>query len=158
MLEGLASTKRITDRVNEAERRAENLATCKALETRVQDWKGHHIANFGALRLDDLFSVNKSDVDRDYHVFLFEKIILCCKEAPITAQASSRKVGKSNSLLKKSTTTLQPPPMLGASAKKKTTPLLLKGRIFLSNVTRAISGYKDGGFASVPILARPCFS
>jgi cell division control protein 24 len=151
-LEGLTSTKRITDRVNEAERRAENLATCKALETRVQDWKGHHIANFGQLRLDDLFSVNKSDVDRDYHVFLFEKIILCCKEAPMAPQTNSRKVGKSNSLLKKTATTPQPPPLLGASAKKKTTPLLLKGRIFLSNVTRAISGYKDGPLPPVLLL------
>jgi cell division control protein 24 len=25
--------------------------------------------------------VTKSEVDREYHVFLFEKIILCCKEA-----------------------------------------------------------------------------
>lgn len=119
--------------------------TCKALQKRVIDWKGHHISGFGQLRLDDLFTVNKSDVDRDYHVFLFDRIILCCKEA-VPPEGSDRnstsgkKGGKSNSLLSKKNSTANsalPPPSLGASAKKRTTPLLLKGRIFLSNVTKA---------------------
>lgn len=49
------------------------------------------------------------------------------------------KVGKSNSLLKKQVT---PPPLVlpGGVGQpvKKNTPLLLKGRIFLGNVTQAI--------------------
>ena len=74
--EGIAAAKRITDKINEAQRRAENLATVKNLESRVEDWKGHHISNFGSLLLDDIFTVTKSEMDREYHVFLFEKIIL----------------------------------------------------------------------------------
>lgn len=133
---GLAAAKRITDKVNEEQRRAENLATVKNLEGRVEDWKGHHISNFGTLLLDDVFIVTKSEMDREYHVFLFEKIILCCKEYMIPG--GNKKVGKSNSILKKQGA---PAPLNipgGPAGKKKNTPLLLKGRIFLNNVTSAV--------------------
>lgn len=142
---GILAAKRIADRINEAERKSQNYMTCKALQKRVVDWKGHHISGFGPLRLDDLFTVNKSDVDRDYHVFLFDRIILCCKEAVPPEGGDRNSVGgkkgnKSNSLLSKKNSAANsalPPVSLGASAKKRTTPLLLKGRIFLSNVTKA---------------------
>src|ERR1700722_4464249 len=132
--QGSAAAKRITDKINEAQRRAENEQTAKELESRIEDWKGHHLSHFGHLILDDIFSVNKSGVDREYHVFLFEKIILCCKEAP--PQTASKKSSKTNSLLRK------PPsaPTLngGSGFQKKNTQLLLKGRIFLNNVTKAV--------------------
>lgn len=141
LVEGAASCKRIADKVNEAQRRAENVATVKLLEKRVEDWKGHALSNFGDLVLDEVFNVTKSDVDREYHVFLFEKIILCCKDATVQ-NGTSKKVGKSNSILKKQSTSgpASPGGLLAggaAAAKKKTTPLLLKGRIFLNNVTEA---------------------
>ncbi|KAL1942670.1 hypothetical protein VTO73DRAFT_4910 [Trametes versicolor] len=134
---GVGAAKRITDKINEAQRRAENDATVKNLEGRVEDWKGHHISNFGSLLLDDVFSVTKSEVDREYHVFLFEKIILCCKEY-VPQPGNGKKVGKSNSILKKPSSpssTFGPGP---SGSKKKSTPLLLKGRIFLNNVTQAV--------------------
>lgn len=135
---GSAAAKRITDKINEAQRRAENQQTVKNLESRIEDWKGHHLTNFGDLLLDDVFTVTKSEVDREYHVFLFEKIILCCKEA-LQAPPNGRKVGKTNSLLKKQSV---PSPLSlpggPGQIKKKNTPLLLKGRIFLNNVTRAV--------------------
>ncbi|KAJ3530133.1 hypothetical protein NM688_g7754 [Phlebia brevispora] len=143
---GVAAAKRITDKINEAQRKAENLATVKNLEGRVEDWKGHHISNFGQLLLDDIFTVTKSEMDREYHVFLFEKIILCCKEY-IPAGPNSKKVGKSNSILKKPNT----PTPFGASgaaaARKKNTPLLLKGRIFLNNVTSAVPKNAGGQYS-----------
>jgi len=106
------------------------------LASRVDDWKGHHVSQFGELLLEDIFIVTKSEVDREYHVFLFERIILCCKEdASIAANNNNgKKVGKSGSILKKPQT--NGPPMSGGS-KKKMTPLLLKGRIYLNNVTEA---------------------
>lgn len=134
--EGVAAAQRITAKINEEQRRAENLATVKNLEGRVEDWKGHHISNFGTLLLDDIFTVTKSDMDREYHVFLFEKIILCCKEF-VPQGNQQKKVNKSNSILKKPGV---PPPLNipgGAGGKKRNTPLLLKGRIFLNNVTSA---------------------
>ncbi|KAG5650560.1 hypothetical protein H0H81_011811 [Sphagnurus paluster] len=137
--QGSDAAKRITDKINEAQRRAENELTVKSLYSRIDDWKGHHLENFGELLLDDIFVVTKSDIDREYHVFLFEKIILCCKEALQQAPNGRAKVGKSNSILKKQAT---PPPIalpggVGQPVKKNT-PLLLKGRIFLGNVTQAI--------------------
>ena len=77
--------------------------------------------------------MTKSDIDREYHVFLFEKIILCCKEAIIPPSRGSR----GQRQLRKQT-----PPSLsfpgGVGKVQKDTPLLLKGRIFLGNVTQAV--------------------
>ncbi|KAG1742924.1 hypothetical protein EDB19DRAFT_1850350 [Suillus lakei] len=148
---GSAAAKRITDKINEAQRRAENVQTVKNLEGRVQDWKGHHLSNFGTLLLDDIFTVTKSDVDREYHVFLFEKIILCCKEAAPPPQ-SSKRGGKNNSILKKQNGLHAPaPPPMTSSNKRKDTPLLLKGRIFLNNVTQAIPSSNRNSVASSTI-------
>jgi cell division control protein 24 len=133
---GSAAAKRITDKINEAQRRAENDATVKSLNSRIEDWKGHHLSNFGELLLDDIFIVTKSEVDREYHVFLFEKIILCCKEALPQLTNNGKRAGKNNSILKKQLTSNG---QGGAvQARKRTTPLLLKGRIFLNNVTQAV--------------------
>lgn len=133
---GSAAAKRITDKINEAQRRAENLQTVQNLASRVDDWKGHHVSQFGELLLDDVFIVTKSEVDREYHVFLFERIILCCKE-DTSAAGNNKKVSKSNSLLKKPHANGSPMSGLAGGSKKKTTPLLLKGRIYLNNVTKA---------------------
>ncbi|KZT71056.1 hypothetical protein DAEQUDRAFT_666975 [Daedalea quercina L-15889] len=133
--QGVAAAKRVTDRINEAQRQAENEATVEALKLRVDDWKGHELPNFGQLLLDDIFTVTKSAVDREYHVFLFEKIILCCKEY-LAAPQNGRKVGKSNSILKKPPVSPVSPLPGAVPSKKRTTPLLLKGRIFLNNVTK----------------------
>ena len=65
--------------------------------------------------------VIKNDSEREYHVYLFERIILCCKEAG----GGGKKGSKSNSILKK-------PPS------KRPTSLQLKGRIFIANVINAI--------------------
>ncbi|KZV80866.1 hypothetical protein EXIGLDRAFT_629463 [Exidia glandulosa HHB12029] len=143
---GLASVKRIADKINEAERRMENKQMVKALESRVEDWRGHHLSHFGDLLLDDVFTVTKSDVDREYHVFLFEKIILCCKES--TSQNGPRKGGKSPSLLKKQGNMPLTPNVIvnTAAARKRMTPLLLKGRIFLNNVTGAVPQLVNGAY------------
>ncbi len=72
-------------------------------------------------------------------MFLFEKIILCCKEVPLNAPNGSKKTGKNGSLLKKQAA---PAPLSlqgSAPSSRKTTPLVLKGRIFLGNVTQAMS-------------------
>lgn len=136
---GQEATKRIADKINEAQRRAENEQTVKSLHTRVGDWKGHHLENFGELLLDDVFVVTKSEIDREYHVFLFEKIILCCKEAVTQPTKGGKGANKNSALLKKQAV---PPPLIlpgGNGKTQKNTPLLLKGRIFLGNVTQAVS-------------------
>ncbi|KAF8867737.1 Dbl homology domain-containing protein [Gymnopilus junonius] len=135
---GSEAAKRITDKINEAQRHAENEQTVKSLHSRIDDWKGHHLENFGELLLDDIFVVTKSDIDREYHVFLFERIILCCKEATQQLSKNGKGQGKNGSILKKQPA---PPPLTlpgGFGSSQKNTPLLLKGRIFLGNVTQAV--------------------
>ena len=163
LVDGLGAAKRIADRVNEAQRREENMQTVKLLEQRVEDWKGHHLSHFGLLLLDEIFYVTKSEVDREYHVFLFEKIILCCKEAIPGGlglqNGTTRKGSKSNSLLKKNMTAQEKAALAAATSgmagKKRMTPLLLKGRIFLNNVTAATPSRKDGKDSEGILVARP---
>lgn len=143
---GQEATKRIADKINEAQRHAENEQTVKSLHARINDWKGHHLENFGELLLDDVFVVTKSEIDREYHVFLFEKIILCCKEAVVQPLKASKGGNKVNVIKKQAA----PPPLTlpgGNGKPQKNTPLLLKGRIFLGNVTQAVS---------MPAEAVPC--
>ncbi|CCG83468.1 Rho guanine nucleotide exchange factor scd1 [Taphrina deformans PYCC 5710] len=115
---GEAAIKRVTDRVNETRRRQENAIVVVDLERRVEDWKGHSIASFGSLLLEDTFQVTKGEVEREYRVYLFERILLCCKE-----NKEVKKNSKSMSITKKP---------------KKRSSLQLKGRIFINNVTDII--------------------
>jgi cell division control protein 24 len=136
---GQEATKGIADKINEAQRRAENEQTVKSLHARINDWpgKGHDLENSGELLLDDVFVVTKSEIDREYHVFLFEKIIIFCMEAVSQSLKNGR--GSMVNVIKKLAT---PPPLTlpgGNGKTQKNTPLLLKGRIFLGNVTQAVS-------------------
>lgn len=129
--QGLTVIRRITDKVNETSRLQENAVLVKELEWRVEDWKGHNVKTFGLLLLSDIFVVAKGDTEREYHVYLFEKILLCCKEVPPTAQ---KKGNKNNSLLKQKAG--------AANSKKLKSMLQLKGRIFINNVTGAFANSK----------------
>ncbi|EEB95889.1 hypothetical protein MPER_05071, partial [Moniliophthora perniciosa FA553] len=119
---GSEAAKRITDKINEAQRQAENELTVKNLASRVEDWKGHHLENFGQLLLEEIFVVTKSEYRPG--------------EA-LPPPPNGRKVSKSNSILKKQSTSVPLTPGFG-EPQKKNTPLLLKGRIFLGNVTQAV--------------------
>ncbi|BGP19839.1 hypothetical protein JCM10213_003148 [Rhodosporidiobolus nylandii] len=117
---GLESIMRVTDKVNEEKRRLDNQQAVADLANRVEDWKGHDIASFGELLLQETFVVIKSENEREYNVYLFERIILCCKEVG----AVGKKDKKSNSILKR-------PPS------QRINKLQLKGRIFVNNITGA---------------------
>lgn len=121
---GEASIKRVTDRVNETRRRQENEVVVMELERRVEDWKGHSVASFGLLLLEDTFQVMKADIEREYRVYLFERILLCCKE-----NIQNKKNSKSMSISKKP---------------KKRASLQLKGRIFINNVTDIVPIIRGG--------------
>ena len=118
LVAGEDAIKRVTDRVNETRRRQENEVVVMELERRVEDWKGHSVASFGSLLLEDTFQVIKGEIEREYRVYLFERILLCCKES-----GQNKKNSKSMSISKKP---------------KKRASLQLKGRIFINNVTDLI--------------------
>ncbi|KAJ7077181.1 Dbl homology domain-containing protein, partial [Mycena epipterygia] len=110
---GLKAARRVTGRVNEAMRIAENEQTVKSLRTRVQDWRGHRVDDFGELLLDEILTVTRYDIDREYHVFLFERIMLFGK-----GTSNDRKGIRSNN----------------NQRRRRTTPLLLKGRISVASI------------------------
>lgn len=115
----------VTSKVNEQQRRVENISVVKELSERLTDWKGHDIDDFGQLLHDGVFPVIKNGAERDYHLYLFENIILCCKEV-----APSKK------------------PMTLSSKKskaKRPSPLILKGRIYIAYITN-VSKYDTSGY------------
>lgn len=136
---GLESIMRVTDKVNEEKRRKDNAQAVEELHQRVEDWKGHDINSFGQLLLQETFVVIKSDNEREYNVYLFERIILCCKEVG----AQGKKDKKSNSILKR-------PPS------QRVNKLQLKGRIFVNNITGASQVHHRSGalLSSFPVPGR----
>ncbi|KAH6888856.1 Dbl homology domain-containing protein [Coprinopsis sp. MPI-PUGE-AT-0042] len=119
---GLDASRRIFIEINEAMDRGDREQLLKSLQRRVTDWKGHDLKIFGRFLLAAPLHVTKSGIGRDYYVWLFEKIILCCKEAASEHPNHTRGVGSG----------------VGQSVALRNTPLLLKGRIYLSNFTQAV--------------------
>ena len=146
LAEGVAACERIVEKCHEAERRAHNAATVGMLEQRVEDWKGHNLANFGELLLDDVVVVKRSNIDHEYRVFLFETIIICCKEVPALSNGNPK--GGKNHPLWKRRNAKTPPNILTTNSSKTVTPLRLRGRILLRNVTRTVCNTTFGGDCS----------
>ncbi|KAE8232245.1 hypothetical protein CF326_g2726 [Tilletia indica] len=140
LLDGLHVVKRIAEKVNETQRMQENALIVKDLEERVDDWKGHNVYQFGLLLLHEPFVVIKNETEREYHVYLFETILLCCKAPPGLPQNPKDKKKKD----KKASTPLPIVP------KKDTTPLQVKGRIFTANMTGAYAQTKIGSVLGAP--------
>jgi cell division control protein 24 len=90
------------------------------------------LSTFGDLILEDILLVTTpSSKEREFHVFLFEKIIISCKMVPPTPP-NGMTVDKQNSTLER--------PFISESSSKKDMSLLLKGRIHLTDLTLAIRG------------------
>ncbi|RPB23330.1 hypothetical protein L211DRAFT_786992 [Terfezia boudieri ATCC MYA-4762] len=133
--EGLAAIERVNTKVNEAIRKVDMSKVTEDLAVRVEDWKGHRLDQFGSLLLNGQFTVIKGDgrgdLEREYHIYLFQKILLCCKEI-----GPSKKQSKTMSMGKKA----------AAVNTKKKTNLQLKGRIFMQNVTDIVWVAKNGNY------------
>lgn len=125
--EGIAAVRRIAADIDETTDIKHKQETVRDLVDRVDDWKGHDPGKFGSLYLDDQFTVSKADSPRDYHVFLFEKMMLCCKDIVPDKKAKS---GKNSNMLRKDKTSSK-------SQIQQKPRLALKGRIFVSNITAA---------------------
>ncbi|KAA1069664.1 hypothetical protein PGT21_031046 [Puccinia graminis f. sp. tritici] len=128
--EGLASITRVTDAVNETTRQRENELAVNDLKERVEDWKGHELVTFGQLVLEDTFTVVKNESEREYHVYLFERIILCCKEVGVKLD---KKASKQSMSLKKNSQINNS----NVNGGKRKNTQQLKGRIFIANVMSA---------------------
>ncbi|KAI8320175.1 hypothetical protein GQ54DRAFT_264037 [Martensiomyces pterosporus] len=117
--DGISAINRIVEQVNEAERKEGNLAVVGELEDRVEDWKGYSISTFGELFLHDTFVMSTTGVERELLIYLFENILICCKEVT-DKEKDKRRVQKHRS------NTLQ-----------------LKGRIFLYSIHSVVDTSRD---------------
>ncbi|KUI73945.1 Rho guanine nucleotide exchange factor scd1 [Cytospora mali] len=130
---GIEAAERVLKRANEAVDRDLLDEALEELVGRVDDWKNHRVEHFGKLLLHGVYTVvtGKTDQERDYEIYLFECILLCCKE--ITPNKSKEKKDKTKSAV---------PP----KARNKNNKLQLKGRIFMTNVTEVLSFSKPGSY------------
>ncbi|PSN60934.1 hypothetical protein BS50DRAFT_604295 [Corynespora cassiicola Philippines] len=127
---GIEAASAVLQRTNAAIDREERLEAVEELKTLVEDWKGHRIEGFGDLLLYGQYTVvkgeslNAKNEEREYKIFLFEMILLCCKEInPKKVRGGVKPLAK--------------------NGKPK---LQLKGRIFMQNVTETISLQKPGSY------------
>ncbi|CAK4034767.1 Rho guanine nucleotide exchange factor scd1 [Lecanosticta acicola] len=134
LLNGMEAAQGVLTRTNKAVDKEEKIEAVQELKQRVEDWKGHRVEVFGELLLYGTFTVLKSenlangkDGERSYHVYLFETILLCCKNIDINKPK--------NKLSNKS--------LVDNKGKPK---LQLKGRIFMQNVTDLVSLAKPGSY------------
>ncbi|ROW02550.1 hypothetical protein VPNG_07848 [Cytospora leucostoma] len=130
---GIEAAERVLKKANEAVDRDLLDEALEELVGRVDDWKNHRVEHFGKLLLHGVYTVvtGKTDQERDYEIYLFECILLCCKE--ITPNKSKDKKDKTRSTM---------PP----KARNKNNKLQLKGRIFMTNVTEVLSFSKPGSY------------
>ncbi|KAG7090203.1 hypothetical protein E1B28_011806 [Marasmius oreades] len=113
---GAEAAKRNADRIREFIRGSENAVITHNLKTRVEDWKGIPVDKLGKLLLEDVFTVTRKDSEREYHVFLYEGILLCCGEVSSSVDKSKRN-------------------RIPVDLRSKKGKLALKGRIYLRNIT-----------------------
>lgn len=110
------------------------------LNARVDDWKNHRVDHFGDLLLYGHFPVvtGKSDVQKEYTIYLFERILLCCKEVNPN-KSKDKLIGAQKDKKDKKDKNKNREPIKNAK-------LLLKGRIFMTNVTDVASLAKQGSY------------
>lgn len=124
--EGEAAARSIMTRADEAVQKEYHAAAVNELQSRVEDWKGHKINHFGELLHFGNYTVLKGEgakvVEREYKVYLFERILLCCKEINPNKPKNKMLAGKQ--------------PLVDKKGKLK---LQLKGRIFMQNVTDVVT-------------------
>jgi cell division control protein 24 len=127
---GIAAAERVLSKANEAVDRDLLDEALDDLVSRVDDWKNHKVEQFGKLLLHGVYTVvtGKSDQEKDYEIYLFECILLCCKE--VMPNKSKDKKDKTKST--------------GPKVRNKNARLQLKGRIFMTNVTEVLSFAKPG--------------
>ncbi|KAJ5225791.1 hypothetical protein N7468_007016 [Penicillium chermesinum] len=122
----------VLDGANEAINKEHLAAAVVDLAERVDDWKALKMDSFGELLRYGTFAVVKGDTgkdnEREYHIYLFERILLCCKDINPNKQKTKLMMGKDK-------------PALTAKGKPR---LQLKGRIYMANVTDIVCLQKPG--------------
>ncbi|KAI2642233.1 Rho guanyl nucleotide exchange factor [Xylaria nigripes] len=129
---GIEAAERVLKQANEAVNRDLLNEALDELKLRVDDWKTHNVDQFGKLLLHGVYSVltGRGDQEKDYEMYLFPCILLCCRE--VQPNKVKEKKDKNKSI---------------AKVRNKNNKLQLKGRIFMSNVTEVLSFAKPGSYS-----------
>lgn len=107
MSEGLESVKRVTERVNETQRKHENIQVVEELKRRVDEMRTAQIDSFGSLLLHEKMSIRQSDEgEKEMQIYFFERTMLMCKESKDSTKNNPKKSGIS--IKKKRRGSLQP--------------------------------------------------
>lgn len=90
--DALDISKSIARSINENQRRTENHQVVKKLYGRVANWKGYRISKFGELLYFDKVFIstnNSTELEKEFEVYLFEKIIILFSEINTPVKKSS---------------------------------------------------------------------
>ncbi|KAI0385611.1 hypothetical protein F5Y04DRAFT_188620 [Hypomontagnella monticulosa] len=128
---GIDAAERVLKKANEAVDRDLLEEALDDLIRRVDDWKNHRVESFGRLLLHGVYTVvtGRSEQEKDYEIYLFECILLCCKEVQPNKNKDKKDKNKT-----------------APKVPNKNNKLQLKGRIFMTNVTEVISFAKPGSY------------
>lgn len=124
---GIASIERVTNRVNETKREQENISIQKELETRIVNWKEIDRVKLGNLLLSETFPVLMGDKERMFQCFLFQKMLLCCRDDSLSNK--DKKSSKTMSMSKKGKAGKGRDSSVPAKS-----PLHVKGRLYIRDV------------------------
>ncbi|KAK4120641.1 hypothetical protein N657DRAFT_658303 [Parathielavia appendiculata] len=129
---GIEAAERVLQKANEAVDRDLLDEAVEDLISRVEDWKNHRVDQFGKLLMHGVYTVitGNGDQEKDYEIYLFQCILLCCKEVV---------PGKSKDKKDKTRST-------GPKVRNKNAKLQLKGRIFMTNVTDVVAMSRTGSY------------
>lgn len=133
-----AAMKEVANKVNEAQRRAENIGNLQNLVERVKNWRGFNLREQGDLLYHSLVGVREGDAEKEYIAYLFESVIFFFVEVNSTDSKHKEKkkreiLGsrkKSTSNASASTTNL----LESLNALKEKSTLELRGRVYISEI------------------------
>lgn len=114
LVSGLEIMQDIVQAVNETQRRIECRYVFSDLMERVKDWHDIDTERLGQLMLSGVFPVLERDSETEYHFYLCENILLCCKDNLPPKKGLKMRASRTNST--------------------KRASLDLKGRLYLSSV------------------------
>ncbi|KAI5863550.1 hypothetical protein GGS23DRAFT_605084 [Durotheca rogersii] len=131
LIAGIDAAERVLTKANEAVNHDLLEEALEDLKKRVDDWKNHRVEQFGRLILHGIYTVitGRSDQEKDYEIYLFENILLCCKEVQPNKTKDKKDKNK-----------------IAPKIPNKNNKLQLKGRIFMTNVTEILSFAKPGSY------------
>lgn len=131
--------KEVANRVNEAQRRAENVGYLQSLVDRVSNWRGFNLKDQGELLHHGRVGVRDAENEKEYVAYLFERIIFFFVE--VNQEKNEKKKEKRREILstrKKSSASVTSSSTVNLleslnSAKDKS-QLELKGRVYISEI------------------------